>query len=297
MEHFIIGMDIGGTNIRIGAVNEENKVVYFSKVYQKSVFINESYLECLIHFIDNFICENKLEGKISGIAIAMPATINKEGTIVLQAPCLPEFDNLNLVEPLESYFHVKTSLLKDVWTAAIYDVEKYRVPSENVIAAFYVGTGIGNVIIIDGKIYKGKNGVSGELGHIPVKDMKLECDCGNNGCIEMYAGGKYLARICDANGYSIENVFSEADKTDIDDYIDTLAIAVATEINILDPDYILIGGGVLQMNSFPKEMLEKAIRQYTRKPYPEENMEIYFVDDDSEKGVVGAVMYARNLEV
>lgn len=296
MEHFIIGMDIGGTNIRIGAIGRDNCVHHFERVYQKDVFVDDNSLEHLIHFIERFISNNRLNGNVDAIAIAMPATTNREGTTVLQAPSLVGFDNLDIVSPLEKHFGIKTTLLKDVWTAAIYDTAKYHIASEGLVIACYIGTGLGNVLLIDGKIYKGKNGVSGELGHIPILGDKTVCGCGNIGCIENYAGGKFLAKICEEKHIDIVNVFKDSSEKDIERYVENVAVAVATEINILDPDQILLGGGVMQMENFPISLLEKKIRKHTRKPYPEKNLNICYVDDDPEKGVIGAAMYARQME-
>lgn len=296
MERFKIGMDIGGTNIRIGAVDRNHCVHCFEKIYQKDVFVDENSLTHLLRFIEGFIAKNELEGKVDGIAIGMPATIDKEGTRALQAPGLVGFDNLELVSPIESRFGMKATLLKDVWSAATYDMEKYHIHCQGVAAAYYIGTGIGNVLLFNGEIYKGKNGASGELGHIPVFDDDSRCGCGNTGCIENHAGGKFLARICQEKQVDIVRVFQDTDAKEIQRYIDYIAIAVATEINILDPEQVLLGGGVLQMEGFPRELLEKKIREHTRKPYPEKNLSICYVEDDPQKGVVGAVMYAERME-
>lgn len=295
MERFMIGMDIGGTNIRIGAVDKENRVHHFEKVYQKDIFIDENSLEHLIQFVAGFIARHELERSVAGISIAMPATINREGNTVLQAPSLVGFDGLELVAPLEKHFGVKTALLKDVWTAALYDMEKYHIDSAGMVVAFYIGTGLGNVLLIDGKIHKGKNGVSGELGHIPVSGDVSRCGCGNVGCIENHAGGKFLAKLCEEKRIDIAHAFHDTNAEEIEKYIDHIAIAVATELNILDPDQILLGGGVLQMQDFPRDMLEKKIREHARKPYPEKSLSLWYVEDDPQKGVIGAVMCAGKM--
>ena len=146
-------------------------------------------------------------------------------------------------------------------------------------------------------IYKGKNGVSGELGHIPINGSTTHCGCGNEGCIENYAGGKFLVKYCQSSEIDIETVFSQMNEEDINSYIDFIAIAVATEINILDPEYVLLGGGVLSMDSFPYRLLEDKIHEHTRKPYPNDNLNLVFVTDDPQKGVIGAAMYAKKMEL
>lgn len=293
MERFIIGMDIGGTNIRIGAVNEKKQVSFFKKIFQKEVFTNENSIALLIQFIENYINECELNGKIEAIAIGLPATVSKDCTTVLQAPSLIGFDNLDIVSPLEEYFGIRTMLLKDVWTAVLYDINKYNLKPDGMVMACYIGTGIGNVMIMNGEIIKGKNGVAGELGHIPIKGNKLPCGCGNIGCLENMAGGKFLAKYCDEKECDISEVFvNDRESVEIDEYLDNIAIAISTEINILDPDQVLLGGGVLQMQAFPKKALEKKIREHTRKPFPEANLKLNFVEDDLKKGVIGAALYA-----
>lgn len=292
MKRFIIGMDIGGTNIRIGAVDEERQVSFFKKVFQKEVFTSEDSISLLIRFIENYIKECELKGKIEAIAIALPATVSKDCTTVLQAPNLIGFDNIDIVTPLQAHFGIKTMLLKDVWAAALYDIKKYNLKPDGMVMACYVGTGIGNVMLMDGKILKGKNGVSGELGHIPVKGNQIPCGCGNVGCLENIAGGKFLARFSEKKQNDISKVFvNYGNSIEINEYLDNVAIAISTEINILDPEQILLGGGVLQMEAFPKEKLEKKIREHTRKPFPDGNLQLIFVEDDLEKGVIGAALY------
>lgn len=292
MKRFIIGMDIGGTNIRIGAVDEERQVSFFKKVFQKEVFTSEDSISLLIRFIENYIKECELKGKIEAIAIGLPATVSKDCTTVLQAPSLIGFDNIDIVTPLQAHFGIKTMLLKDVWTAALYDIKKYNLKPDGMVIACYVGTGIGNVMLMDGKILKGKNGVSGELGHIPVKGNQIPCGCGNVGCLENIAGGKFLARFSEKKQNDISKVFvNYGNSIEINEYLDNVAIAISTEINILDPEQILLGGGVLQMEAFPKEKLEKKIREHTRKPFPDGNLQLIFVEDDLEKGVIGAALY------
>lgn len=293
MKHFIIGIDIGGTNIRIGAVAQDKQVSFFKKVFQREVFTNENSIPLLIRFIADYINEFELMGKVEAIAIGLPATVSRDCTTVLQAPNLKGFDNRDIITPLEEFFGIKTLLLKDVWTAVLYDINKYNLSPSGMVMACYIGTGIGNVMVMDGKILKGKNGVSGELGHIPVKGNSIPCGCGNVGCLENLAGGKYLTDFSAEKETDISQVFVNfSNVTEINEYLDYVAIAISAEINILDPDQVILGGGVLQMEAFPREILEKKIREHTRKPFPEENLHLNFVGDDLEKGIIGAALYA-----
>ena len=153
MVEYTLGLDIGGTNIRIGAVDKELKVHYFEKVYQKTVFINQKNADNLIEFISKYLSKNNIADKVTTIALAVPATISKDEKTVLQAPALTGFNDLDIVTPLEEYFGMKVFLLKDVWTAVLYDTAKYKIRTDGFIAACYIGTGIGNVLLYEGNIY------------------------------------------------------------------------------------------------------------------------------------------------
>jgi len=164
-----------------------------------------------------------------------------------------------------------------------------------VMIGCYVGTGFGNVIALGGEILVGKNGVAAELGHIPVRGLKLDCPCGNRGCVEMIASGKALKTLQETwyPEDSIADVFTlHAMEAPVRAFINDLALPIATEINILDPDEIILGGGVLQMDGFPKETLENAIRLHTRKPYPAESLVFHYSGEKQENGVIGAGILA-----
>lgn len=296
MRTFILGLDIGGTNIRIGAVDQKGGVLCFEKVPRTSVLDGSSPVKRLCEFIAQFMEKYEIVEKIGAISVGFPGTVNKECTTVVQAPNIPGLDGVNFVQPLENAFHVPAFLCKDVWTAFYYDIQKYAVPWDGVVAGIYVGTGIGNVIAVDGKLLTGKNGAAGELGHIPVDGNTELCGCGNRGCMENLAAGKYLAMLCESGefkGTPVGELFTRHGSHPlIMTFIERVANAVATEINILDPDAVLLGGGVLAMRDFPTEFLTAKIREHTRKPYPLQNLNLIYTQDDGQKGAVGAALYA-----
>lgn len=295
MKSYYIGIDIGGTNVRIGAVDENKNIIASERKRTWEVFSDEKTEDSLIGLIKSFMYRYNLQDDVEAISIGFPATLNKERTKVLQAPNINMSDNLNVVEILSKAFNIQVFIEKDVCTALQYDLDKYKIPEVGIIIGFYIGTGIGNIIYIDGKEITGKDGVACELGHIPVIGNLESCGCGNEGCIENIAGGKYLAKLCqtDFTETFIGDLFvKHKENIAIKNYIDNLAVSIATEINILNPDYILLGGGVLAMTEFPLHELEIAIRKHTRKPYPEQSLTLIYVEDDENKGVIGAALYA-----
>ena len=283
----IIGIDIGGTHFRVGIVDAEGNVKNFRKLLTKQVLHSGDVLKDLAEFIKSYS-----GGQVySSISIGFPATLNKSRTKILQAPNLKFMEDLPVVEFLTQALNVPVYAERDVTMTLCYDIKKYKLDTSGITCGIYFGTGIGNAIMIDGKFLAGKNGTAGELGHIPVDGSEIECGCGNVGCMENLAGGKYLAR-CYPDS-DIANLFIEhGDENLLREFVDRMACCVATEVNILDPDNLIIGGGVINMKGFPKTLLHEKILEHSRKPYPAENLNIIYAEDESHKSVIGAAYYA-----
>ena len=296
MEKYIIGIDIGGTSFRIGAVGENGTVFDLRKVPMKQVFTLCDPLTDLSKYIKEY-CDGM---NVESVSIGFPATLDAERQTVLQAPNIPFIENLPVVKVLSEELNIPVFIERDVTMALYYDCQKYNTPRQGVVCGFYFGTGIGNAISIDGVPLVGKNGTAGELGHIPVDGSDEVCGCGNIGCMENLAGGKYLAHLCDTiyRGTFIADLFvKHGSEPLIQQFIDRMAMAVATEINILNPHVILVGGGVPAMLGFPKEHLLERICFHARKPYPAADLSVIFTEDEKEKCVIGAALYARNRKV
>ena len=291
----ILCIDIGGTNFRIGAVNALGETKLFRKIPVGEVFHTKDALADLLGYIRHYLEELKEE--IDAASIGFPATLDRGRSCVLQAPNLPFMENLPVVLTLSQKLGVPVFAERDVTMMLCYDIVKYGIPCEGITCGFYFGTGVGNAISINGLPLIGKNGTAGELGHIPVDGSREICGCGNAGCMENLAGGKYLKHLQETvyTETSISELFSvHGSEPQLIQFVDRMAAAVATEVNILDPDHVLIGGGVPAMKDFPTEQLDERIRAHTRKPFPAQNLEIIYTSDAEEKGVVGAAWYAMD---
>lgn len=292
----IIGIDIGGTNFRIGAVSAQGELCRFQKLPVSQVFCTRSPLADLSAFLRNYLAVLKDDGiTAEGVSIGFPATLDRDRQTVLQAPNIAFMENLPVVQELSAALDLPVCIERDVTMALYYDREQYRLPAQGIIVGIYFGTGIGNAIFIDGVPLSGKNGVAGELGHIPVDGSNVPCGCGNFGCMENLAGGKYLARLRQERypETPIDRLFVEHGvEPPLEQFVDRMAIAVASEVNILDPNYVLIGGGVPSMDRFPQGLLLERILFHTRQPNPAQNLNVIFTGDDEAKCVIGAARYA-----
>lgn len=287
----ILGMDIGGTNLRSGFVDERFELTDF-RITSSQTICGGNAPEKLAAYIRGRIAENR--EKPVAVSIGFPSTLDKDRKRLLSTPNLEGLNNLDMVAQLEQALGLPVYIDRDVNLLFYCDCYAHHLTG-NVMIGCYVGTGFGNVIALDGEILVGKNGVAAELGHIPVRGLKQDCPCGNEGCVEMIASGKALIALQENHypGESFVDIFARHAKDEpIRAFINDLALPIATEINILDPDEIILGGGVLQMEGFPKDALEAAIRSHTRKPYPEAALSFHYSGEKQENGVIGAGILA-----
>lgn len=289
MNSTVIGVDIGGTYLRIGAVDSKGNLSAFRKESISSITRGGNVPEALCDYIRAYISDNHL-GHVAAVALGFPATMDKQRTRVLNAPNMNGLDNAPIREMLNQSLNIPVFLEKDVAMLFYHDMAAHNIPPDGIVIGCYVGTGIGNVIFMDGKLLTGASGVACELGHIPIPGNRRVCGCGNLGCMETVASGGALVRLI--TDRPIADAFRQMDE-DLEQFIDNIAAAIAAEINILDPDMVILGGGVITMKDFPKKLLEQRIYDHTRKPLPAERLKFCYSEDSGTNGVLGAAMFAR----
>ncbi len=291
---FTLGIDVGGTSIRIGAVDENFEISFFEKHSVKTILLGKPE-DSLGDFISAYIESHSLDKKISAICVGFPATVDKKRETVLSAPNLPGFDGVNFKRALEAKLAVPAFIEKDVNLLIRGDLHRMNISAKDIVGC-YIGTGLGNAIVIDGKTVTGHSGVAGELGHIPFGDTESECGCGNCGCAEPLVGGKYLTRLCEKvfKDTEIPDIFTlHSESNEIKRYLDRLARVIASEVNILDPELLILGGGIPEMKDFPKDVFTSLVMKYVRKPLPANDLNIVFSKGTSDVGVLGAGIYAH----
>ena len=296
---YVLGIDIGGTFTRIGFVDNDYNVSNFRKIETKEIISNNYGIDKFLDMIDLAIKESDLfiesVDSLKAISIGVPATVNKEKNKIISAPYLHSLGNINLAEVIKSKFkNIEVFLEKDVNFLLYKDMYDMRLYNYPIVCGVYFGTGIGNSIYINNEFISGKHGTAGELGHIPVYGNNKICGCGNIGCIESKASGKALQYINDKKykNDNISEIFNHYNEDEeLKDFIDVLSMAVATELNILDPDVFIFGGGLQDMNNFPRKELEECIYKHSRKPYPGKDITILYTGNTQKSGVIGGGIY------
>ena len=300
MKDLIIGIDFGGTHLRIGAVDRAGAAHHFEKRESREVCAKEGSAPRLVALIRDYLSRNGLEERISALAIGFPSTISRDKRTVYSSPNLPlggenGLDGQDVVALLEGALHTPVFLDKDTIFLLQYDLVRRELKNEGCTIGIYYGTGIGNAVYLNGNFLAGKHGVACELGHIPYFGNELICGCGSRGCAETQAGGYVLRNLWRehfANEPFAELFLRHANDTHIQRFVEAMAIPLATELNLFDPDQILLGGGVLEMAGFPMDTLLGYLREFARKPYPGEHFALLPASSAPETGVVGAAYYA-----
>jgi allose kinase len=286
------GVDVGGTHVRMGLVGSGNRVVRESTVPTASFSGGRDTPGLLLGAIADFIGSDE----VAALCIGFPSVVSRDRRTVLQTPNVPGLDNVPMADRAERLVSFPVLIEKDVNLLLRHDVEALDPGGLDPVLGFYLGTGVGNAIMIGGRVYTGAMGAAGELGHVPVRGSNAACTCGNVGCVEMVASGKALAAYSAAAhpGTPIGEFFvRHGDDDFVHEFLELIAMTVSTEINILDPAAAIFGGGIVQMAGFPRDAFLAGVRKHLRPPYPKESVRLLFSGESQNAGILGAAAHAR----
>lgn len=309
-----LGIDLGGTNIAVGLVDEKGAILAKDSTPTLS---QRPYQEVVKDMADLCAKVAASDGysmdQIKGIGIGSPGTVDAENGVIVYANNL-DWHNVPLRAELQKYFSVPVQIENDANAAAFgaYVMEGGQVDSFLMIT---LGTGIGGGIIIDKKIYRGFNGAGGELGHITLVHDGVPCTCGRRGCWESYASVTALIRqtteaieahpdslmkqLADEKGeVSGRTAFEAAKKGDaaaqavVDQYINYIADGVSSMINIFQPKLFLIGGGISKEGDYLLNPIKQYVLDNTYcKEIPQTEIKIAAHQNDA--GIIGAAFASK----
>lgn len=293
-----IGIDIGGTNFRIGWVREDGAVLCSDKKPSKALCAGGKAVDLLAGEIRAFMEANGV-GDAAAIGIGFPAPVSSDGKTVFPCPNLKNsvegFGNVDVVSRLMESTDLPVAIAKDTDMLLQAEITVRKTDPQDIVTAFYFGTGVGNSVYYRGDMLRGAHGSGCDIGHIPVLGGTRTCGCGKKGCIECYASGTYLASLWKEKfaDCALPDIFRVHEGApELADFIEACAIPVAAEVTIFDPTLVVLGGGVLEMEHFPYAELAGKIYGHVKKPYPAETMKIERAMAGKDAGIRGAAWYA-----
>lgn len=289
----VAGVDMGATHIRFCLQTAAGGIVHCEKRRTADVLVPDvaSGIAAMLH--QQFV---HYDVTCCGLIMGLPALVGKDQRSIISTPNLPlsAGELYGLADNLQASLKCPLAFSRDVNLQLSWDVQENHLVDQLVLGA-YLGTGMGFAIWMNGAPWTGAHGVAGELGHIPQGDMTQHCGCGNSGCLETVCSGLALKRWYEQQprNYTLSELFVHAsDELFVQSLLDHAARAIASSVNLFDPDVVILGGGVMDMVAFPREALIDKIKCYLRRPLPYQ--EVCFIPASSSafNGAQGAATLA-----
>lgn len=266
---YAIGLDLGGTDLKAGLVSGRGEVAHFLRLPARAGECAEAPLEVITGAVADL--RRAAAGPVAGIGLGCPGVIDPaSGALVGRTPHLPHWDSLPLRALLAGRLGAALVLENDANLAALAEHRAGAARGARVSLTITVGTGIGCGVIIEGRVLRGAHGGAGELGHLPM-DGRFPCRCGVPGCVEPECSGSGLvarAREAGLVAPDAAAVFAAATAGDpraallIDRMTDRLGALIATAVQLLDPEVVVIGGGVSNAGEALLAPLRAAVSRY-----------------------------------
>ena len=312
MTKFAIGIDLGGTYTKIALVKRNGAISCRSKLPTEAYGTREELVAAIVSEIRALLKKARLSPKeILGVGIGVPGLVDFKRGLVYSLTNVPGWKNTRLKRMLESILKVPVLVDNDVNVMALGECRFGAGKGAKNLVCITLGTGVGGGIIIDGGLYRGSTFSAGEIGHMPLKEKGSLCGCGSYGCLERYVGNRYIVeeikakiraghptiikKIVDGDLSAITpEIISKAalkgDRLSID-FWDTIGrrigVALAGIVNLLNPEKIIIGGGVADAG----EPLFRSIRRTVNEralPVPKKAVKILKAKLGNDAGVIGA---------
>lgn len=318
MANKLIGIDLGGTTIKFAILTEEGEVqqkwAIETNILAEGSHIVPDIIESINHHIDLY--DMKKEDFI-GIGMGSPGTVDLEKGTVIGAYNLNWTTLQPVKEQIEAGTQIPFAIDNDANVAALGERWKGAGDNESDVVLVTLGTGVGGGIIAASNLLHGSAGAAGEIGHITIdtSDNAFDCTCGKKGCLETVASATGVVRVAqqlseeyagdsnlklsidDGQTVTAKDIYDSAKAGDkfaemvVDKVHYYLGLACANIGNMLNPSYIVIGGGVSAAGDFLLDAVYEYFRKYTF-PTVQENTKLKLAELGNDAGVIGAASLA-----
>ena len=282
-----IGIDVGGTNVKIALVDDNGKIIYSNSVPTYAKMGYEYTVNNIKQALRDLMKEtNTTTSDIEGIGFDFPGQVDCKTGVVKLAPNIPGWVNVPIAQMIEDEFHIPTRIDNDVRCAALGELKFGAGKGCENFICITVGTGIGSGIVINGKVVRGATNAAGELGHIKLQmNGGPICGCGDTGCLEAFASGPAIVAMAQeyikggkstkfremaaAEGgeitpYMVAKAAEEGDpvaKRIFEIVGEYIGIGLTSVINLLNPEKVIIGGGVAESGELLLGPIRKTIKE------------------------------------
>ncbi len=256
-----IVVDIGGTNLRFGRVDQSGQGEVLSTVSTGALASDP------VRVLADFIADlgGRLAPRPAGIVVGIPGPLDAARRTVIDAPNIPSLHGIPLADRLAELCGLPVWLEHDGALLLLGEQAAGSAAGHDLVLGVFFGTGIGSAFLKEGRPHKGGD-FAMQLGHIPVRGDGRLCSCGGTDCIEAYASGLVLSQLARQHAVGIERLFTDRRTSpeldaSLSAFVEDQALPIATGITLFDPEVTVIGGGVIEMADFPVEQLFEATRR------------------------------------
>ncbi len=318
MEKLYIGVDLGGTNIAAGIV-DQNGNIYCKKSVRTNLPKPESVLEKDIFNLCKDLCEENgydLHNDIISVGIGSPGSVDGKRGIVWSNVNFG-YENWTIKENLEKLFGISVYVENDANAAIIAEVMAGNAKGCDNALVVTLGTGVGGGAYLNGQIYAGYNYAGLEVGHTVIVKDGRQCNCGRKGCFEKYAAATALKndtqaamkehpkslmwKICpDIEKVNAKTAFDAMEQGDVmgtqvvNTYIEYLACGLTNLINIFQPEVVCLGGGVSNQEQKLLDLLQPHIDKEDYARNAPDRAKIVIAKFRNDAGIIGAAMVGVN---
>jgi glucokinase len=286
---YVVGVDVGGTNVVVGTVPEDGRNLYGKMTEPTDI---NGGPDAVVNQITRLVLASLASARkelgndieIIGVGIGSPGPLDTESGTVLMTPNLG-WTNMPLRDRVSKAVGLPATLDNDANCAVLGEWWRGAAQGGEVVLGLTIGTGIGGGIVLDGEIFHGASGVAGEIGHATIDQTGRRCNCGNYGCLEAYASGPAIARrtlegleagapsklpeyvggdLARITARTVSEAARDGDTFCLDVIRETahfLGGAIANLVNIFNPDTVVICGGVTLAGDHLFEPLYNQVRR------------------------------------
>ncbi len=277
MKKYGFGVDVGGTTVKMGFFETDGRLIDKWEIRTNTQEHGREILPDIAHAIDNKLAQEGIsKSEVEGVGIGVPGPVRSDG--VVNSCVNLGWGVFNVAEELGSLTGLKVKVGNDANVAALGEMWKGGAMGCSDVIMVTLGTGVGGGIIVDGHIVAGFNGAGGEIGHITVNNDEIEpCNCGQYGCLEQYTSATGIVRMAKRklaksndetslrkfSDLTAKDIFDEAKAGDtvalqlVDDLGEILGSALSNVACVVNPEVIVIGGGVSKAGQILIDTIQK----------------------------------------
>lgn len=291
---YFISIDIGGTAIKYGIIDEEGQIVSRRERPTEAYKGGEAILAKTVEIVEEL--SGTTEEEIAGICISTAGMVDIEkGEIFYSAPLIPNYAGTNFKETMEARFHLPCEVENDVNCAGLAEFVSGASKGSHSALMLTIGTGIGGCIIVGGKVFRGYSGSACEVGYMHMAGSDFQT---------LGAASILTRKVAEWKNEPAENwngyhIFEEAKKGDelclkaIDEMADILGQGIANICYVMNPEVVVLGGGIMAQEEFLRGRIEEAMQKYLVSSIAD-NTKLAFAKHRNDAGMLGAFYHFQN---